>query len=556
MRSRRWGALAGVLATAVVLAGCVGIPTSGGVQGGEVIVGPEGLETVITPSDPTPGSEPERLLEDFMLALRGPQSGFQIAKKYLTTEFADLWDPTVSTTIRDGAFSIASGGQDELLYTFASRSYVDAEGRYFEQPGLSNQTLSFAFERENGEWRISRAPDGIVLQQQSFNIVFRAQPLYFLDPSSEFLVPDVRWFAVRDTIWLRVAQSLAAGPADWLGDGAVLTGFPDGTTIPADGVNREGTVATVTLSDAASAATPGQKAAMRQQLAATLEVSTVVLKVGAATLDSPDVGMPPLRVPLVAGQAIVGTADEFGFVSAGGITPLDQFSAQVVAVAPSAAAVGRSQSTVALLAAGGVSVVTPGDAPLLVDDRPGLIAPSIDPFNYIWSVQGSSAASITPFALDGTPNTPIRTTISPDAHLTSMDVSRDGARVVLTVVEPLGPKLYVAGVIRGADNVPISLSLAYGIDIGLGAVTPIDAAWIDERSVAVLISGPEGTEVVSYEVGGPRISLGQIEGATAIVGGNFGADGIRVLAGGEVWQRRASGWLATGIEALYLATQH
>jgi hypothetical protein len=153
---RRWSALAGVLAITVLLTGCVGIPTSGGVQTGEVVVGPEGLETVITPSDPTPGSEPQQLLEDFMLALRGPQNGFQIAKKYLTTEFADVWDPNALTTIRDGEFSIASGGTDELLYTFPSRSFVDADGRYFEQPGASNQTLAFAFERENGQWRISR----------------------------------------------------------------------------------------------------------------------------------------------------------------------------------------------------------------------------------------------------------------------------------------------------------------------------------------------------------------------------------------------------------------
>ena len=555
MRSRRLATLAGVLATAVILAGCVGIPTSGGVQTGEVIVGPEGPGTEITPSDPTAGSEKEQLLEDFMLALRGPQNGYQIAKKYLTTEFADLWEPNALTTIRDGEFTIASGGQDELLYTFPSRSFVDANGRYFEQPGASNQTLSFTFERENGEWRISRAPDGIVLSQRSFNIVFRAQPLYFLDPSSEFLVPDARWFPVRDTIWLRVAQSLAAGPAGWLGGGAVLTGFPDGTTIPADGVNREGSIATVTLSDAASAATPEQKAAMRQQLAATLEVSTVVLKVGPAILDSPDVATPPTKTPLVGGQAVIGTADAFGFASADGATPLDGLSAQVVAAAPSAATVGHNESAVALLGVGGVSVVTPGDEPFLLDDRPGLVAPSIDPFNYVWSAQGASAASITAFGLDGAEH-PFPTGIPPDVQLTSMDVSRDGARVLLTVVGPLGPRVYVAGVIRGADNAPIGLGAGFGLDVGLGPVTPVDAAWIDERSVAVLIAGADGTDVVSYEVGGPRTSLGPLEGGTAIVGGNFGADGIRVLAGGELWQHRASGWLATGIEALYLATQN
>ena len=186
---------------------------------------------------------------------------------------------------------------------------MDSTGVYSEQPGASNQTLAFAFEQEDGEWRISRAPDGIVLSQTTFDTVFRAQPLYFLDPSSRFLVPDVRWFPLRGTFQNRVAQALLEGPASWLAGGVVISGFPEGTTLArSEGVVIDAGVATVTLSEAASAATPAQKAQMRQQLAATLGVSTVVLKVGPVTLDSPDVGTPPER-PQVVGQPIVGTPE-------------------------------------------------------------------------------------------------------------------------------------------------------------------------------------------------------------------------------------------------------
>ncbi len=118
-----------------------------------------------------------------------------------------------------------------------------------------------------------------------------------------------------------------------------------------------------------------------------------------------------------------------------------------------------------------------------------------------------------------------------------------------------GPKLYVAGVIRDENNAPTALSLEYGLDVGLGERTPVDATWIDERTVAVLTTTPDGTDVTAYEIGGPSTSLGPIDGGTSLVGGNFGADGIRVLADGVVWQRLASRWLATSIEAEYLATQ-
>ena len=556
MRRRLGFALAAAITVAVGLSGCIGIPTGGGVQDGGAVSGDE-PDFQFAPEDPVPGSDPEQLLRDYLLALAGPQGGYAIARKFLTTEFSTVWDPDALTTIRvSGSGAIVSGADGELQYTFSSRAYVDSAGTYSEQPGASNQTLAFAFEQEDGEWRISRAPDGIVLSQTTFDTVFRAQPLYFLDPSSRFLVPDVRWFPLRGTFQTRVAQSLLEGPASWLSGGVVISGFPEGTTLArSEGVVIDAGVATVTLSDAASAATPAQKAAMRQQLAATLGVSTVVLKVGPVTLESPDVGTPPER-PQVVGQPIVGTSELFGFATASGVTALDGFTAQVVAAAPSAASVGRDQNVVALLTGAGVSVVTRDDPPTLLDQRPGLVAPSIDPFNFVWSAQGSSVASIVPFGLDDTDYPAIATGISADARLISMDVSREGTRVLLTVIEPLGPRVYVAGVIRGADNVPRELSIEYGLDVGLGAVTPIDAAWIDERSVAVLTSGDEGTGVSTFEIGGPSSSLGPIEGGTAILGGNFGADGIRVLASGQLWQHRASGWLATGIEALYLATQN
>jgi lipoprotein LpqB-like beta-propeller protein len=553
---RTWVAVAGALALALALAGCVGIPTSGGVQTGGLIVGPEDPDVVFSPSDPKPGSLPEDLLRDFMLALRGPQSDYAVARKFLTSTFASQWNPDAVTTIRvkDEAPVITAGSENELLYTFSSRAFVDSTGLYSEQPGASNQTLAFQFEQEDGEWRISRAPDGIVLSQANFDIVFKAWPLYFLDPSSTFLVPDVRWFPVRGSILTRVARSLLDGPATWLGGGVVLTGFPEGTSIAPDGISVSAGVATVTLSAAASASSAAQRAAMRQQLAATLGVSSVVLKVGPLTLDSPDVGTPPIRAPQVAGQAIVGTADEFGFASGGGITPIEGFSEQLVAAGASAATVGRDQRVIAYLAGGAVSAVSFGDAPVQLDTRAGLIAPSVDPFDFIWSAQGGSATSIVAYGLDGEEH-PVSTGISADTRIVAMDVSRDGARVLLTVIEPLGPRVYVAGVVRDADNAPATLNVDYGLDTGLGSSTPLDATWIGERSIAVLTSTTDGAEVTEFEIGGPSLSLGSVEGATQLAGGNFGEDGLRVLADGRIWQHRASAWVATGIDAVYLATQ-
>jgi len=89
------------------------------------------------------------------------------------------------------------------------------------QRDLANQTLSFSFEEQGGEWRISEAADGIVLSQTSFALAFREQALYFFDPTYRFLVPDVRWFPFRQTIPARIVRALLAGPTSWLQGGVV-----------------------------------------------------------------------------------------------------------------------------------------------------------------------------------------------------------------------------------------------------------------------------------------------------------------------------------------------
>ena len=60
--------------------------------------------------------------------------------------------------------------------------------------------LTYSFVQENGEWRISGGPDGIVLSQSSFSVVFTERALYFFDPTYTYLIPDVRWFASRATL--------------------------------------------------------------------------------------------------------------------------------------------------------------------------------------------------------------------------------------------------------------------------------------------------------------------------------------------------------------------
>jgi hypothetical protein len=62
--------------------------------------------------------------------------------------------------------------------------------------------------------------------------------------------------------------------------------------------------------------------------------------------------------------------------------------------------------------------------------------------------------------------------------------------------------------------------------------------------------------VTAFQVGGPTTDLGRVPGATEVVGGNQGTDGIRVLTADDaVLQTRGRTWQSTGIQALFLAVQ-
>ncbi|WP_279403181.1 hypothetical protein [Arthrobacter sp. JCM 19049] len=68
----------------------------------------------------------------------------------------------------------------------------------------------------DGEWRISKAPDGIMLESSFFERIFAPRTLYFYDASYKYLVPDIRWFSSRSGAATSVVEALLeARPPTW-----------------------------------------------------------------------------------------------------------------------------------------------------------------------------------------------------------------------------------------------------------------------------------------------------------------------------------------------------
>ena len=193
---------------------------------------------------------------------------------------------------------------------------------------------------------------------------------------------------------------------------------------------------------------------------------------------------------------------------------------------------------------------------ILVDTRPGLLAPSTDASDFVWSIPADDGSAIRVFNRDGTA-TSVSSTIPAGTHVVSFSISRDGTRALFYVTTDVGPELFVAGILR-SDGVPTALSGDWLTLRILQSNKPIDAAWVDDHSVATLALEPgSGFAVVTtYDLGGISTDLGRIFGGVAMVGGAGHSDGLRVRnANGEVFLPRGSGWATTDAVVSFIATQ-
>src|SRR5690606_17165122 len=303
---------------------------------------------------------------------------YDVARQFLSRDFADDWDPGQSVLIRTGGATMERLGENTMAYDIVVTATVDRDGMYNEYPSAP-QSLAYEFVQENGEWRIDAAPDGVVLSSGTFPKLFTDHTLYFLDPNRQALVPDVRWFP-NGSAAFRVVSALLNGPPAWL-QGAVGTAFPEGTQLssPRRVAIEDNVVAVVDLTEEALSANESQRQLMRLQLEASLgavpSVSTIELTVGGPPLVIAPMGpMAPQLRPQVDSRMLVLRDGEFGYLANDRVTAIEGLSEKIVATNPTDVTLASTGTVAATLGENGVSVVRAGvDNPVLIDDRPGLI---------------------------------------------------------------------------------------------------------------------------------------------------------------------------------------
>lgn len=550
-----------VAAVAAMLAGCTGLPTSGDVTVVELGQAPDDPDFLPLASDPVPGAGPAEIVEGFIEAGITPADGWQTARKFLTPQLAATWRPGAGVAIDASATSrtvISSVDEEESEAEDVTEAdvrvqtelvaSVDETGAYVEAPGTGD--LPFRLVRDSdGEWRISDAPDGIVIDENRFPVVFDGYPLNYFDRSWKRLVPDVRWFPRRAAIATPIVQALIGGaPSPWL-EPAVQSAFPPDVRLALDAVRIDSEqVADVALNRAALALDQTTLARMRTQLQQTLNdagvrVSQVRFSVDGRPLDAGIVELE--QTPAGAGPLVLRNG-AFGTIVGDDVVPIPGLSGDILSMSPPIAAIDvAADESRAAVQLGTGSVFHVGDGTVdALDERSGLVRPSIDRYGYTWSVPSAAPHALVAWGSDGTEH-PVVNAWPEASAVSHLRVAADGARIAAVVTVGGQRWLAVAAVIRDGNGMPVELGDMTPLGRVQGEATGL--VWLGTDRLGILME-LDGPMLVSQLVGGPATIEAAPAEARAIAGAStvggvrmLGADGALFVRSGSAWRESTSG---------------
>lgn len=551
--------VAAVVGIALVLTACTEIPRSGPVNSVDFELIDDTVDVDFLPPGPSVGASQEEILLGFIAAGTAAQNNYRVARSYLAEDITNEWNPNQVALIRAGEGQVELLDDDTLQYSVPVLASVDESGRYDQAQAIGFQDLVFGFVQENGEWRISEAPPGIVLTEAAFREAFASFRLYYFSADYREVVPDSRWFATRGDVLSKIVRGLIDAPTFWLDQGATVTAFPPGLrlVLPPVVVNGQ---ALVDVTSVMLETDEQQRQRVLQQLTLSLQqvpgVASVEISVNQIPLaiDLPTEEQVSLSLGRDA-RLMVVRGREFGYIQGGRIERVEGVSDQVGSLRPSAVFFTPLLQEAAILTDEGVWRIEAGVAPEEpLDPREGLIRPVIDGCGMLWSAtQTLGPEALVVFPPDGEPDG-VAVELPSDSTLVSMELARDNTRIVFVVQTETGVRVLLAAIERDDECFPQRL----GDFVELAQLTgqAVDAAWVDEQNIAVVTRLGAVGEAITVDVSGRVQPLGRPSEPVTLVAGVGGVPALRLLTDqGVIFQPRGNGWQATGDRADVLVTQ-
>lgn len=555
MREKR-GLQAGLLATLLVLSGCAAIPSGGESGAIDVEERPERVQSEIEPEGPVEGADPNSIVRGFLAAGAGYSDDFGVARSFLTDDFANEWDPQSNVVIMptgddfDTVTAEVSSDQQSISMTVPVDASLDGQRVYREERRGSEADRDFSLRQVNGEWRISSAPQGLVLTAASFTTVYDSYPLYFYTPGFDHLVADPRWFVRSPAAATEVMTELLGGPADHLG-GSVISALPDGAQLEPRSVTVSGGIAQVGLDETAQGLDEETNSRILGQVSATLRglssTNAIEVTTPAGSLNAPPGDSAPVGVRIDARPVLIadGTLARLDETRVDPIPDMPELGDD-----PTDPAVSIDDSTYAYLADGGQELhrILPdggGDGVILTDED-GLTGPSFDRYGSIWTAsreQGDSGR--VSVILESGDTVDVSVQWLANRAVESLRVSRDGTQLAVLSRNGSGaPRIDVIGINRAPDGTPTGVVPSAPLRVGAGFDRIVDLSWAGSAQLAVLATDDPSETPQPYlaPVSGPAQSLGDVKGGSSITASSD-ARSIRVSTeDGELFSFGADNW--------------
>ncbi len=524
MRRTLLGLLAASLAI-VSLAACDAVPDSGPVREGLSNLTTVERGVFLNPQGPAEGADQESIVRGFIRAASSQTNDYEIAREFLAPTYADQWDPRSGVLVNDGVQQYQSPEEGIALLTLHVIASLDAGGTMIAAEPDDSTTVQFELTRVGGQWRISSAPNGIIIDRTTFSTVWTTRQLYFLSPDQR-LVPEVRWFLSRDPLMpAQVIQGLIGGPSVLM-TGAVRTAFPEGARLTGRDVPIVDGTAVIDCSPELLDANDAAIAELTRQIAASLQglpgVTRFQIAVHGTVLGGGEVAISE-ELPTGDYQSIALVKEnEFGLASGGTLVPIAGIGERVVGLDPTAAAVSSDLASVAVLHPGGINLVTK-DRSVLVDNRLGLLAPSLDSFGYIWAYSNAEPGELRVSTPDAR-SVDLPAPWLEDLSVEAIRVSMGGNRIAALVGGGTGSAVLVAGIVRNESGAPVGFTQQVNVQMrDPGA--PIDIDWIsDNRYVLLTSTGLLG--------GSAKVTIGEVSGRFPNESGTV-AGGVSISGGGS-----------------------
>lgn len=540
------------LMSVLLLSGCASLPSNLDIEIGPELSTPDQQElSFYSPASPLPGASPSEIVSGFLSAGTGPQNDYQVAREYLTDGFASRWRPGEQTLIRVGGYEIQSPSDSVQVVSVLVGARVNEDGSY-ENIAPTDTDLRFRLTQENGEWRISSAPDLTVVTVPVFEVVFSQFPIYFLDSTASQLVPDVRWFPKRSSTPTQLVSALLNGPAAWLSE-SVLSAIPAGTKLQVNAVLVQEGKALVDLDATALAADNRQRGLLLTQLRSTLLQLPGIVDVSVLIAGAEQSITPAEISAIPASSTFALSSTGIARLSGSEAGPLLGTEDILSTLSPSRLAVAAEGKQLVVATGTGIYRLSQdGDSfrRTRISETNLVADMQTDLFGQTWIFRATSASSVE--VIDAADQR-IELPLPFSGRVISAAVSPEGARLAVLVSDS-GQSVRVFGIVRNQQGTPLRLTgnlVTEPEGVGVASIS-----WQQSTILRVLSKTASGTgSIYDYPISGPRkqrtaplVTGSVVEPGFAVI------DSYLLSEAGEVWILSGNTWQRIQTDVIDIAS--